>query len=197
MTAAVLVLAATASADEFPPTIAMDGILRGTFSQERHLAGFKAPLRSEGSFVLAPERGLIWRVEKPFPTVTIVTPAGLIQKSNGTELVRLSASHAPQFTIVYRLIEKSLQGDWQGLRDRYEVRTGRDGEKWRVDLKPRDGAGSGVPFETADITGGRFVETVALHKAGGDVDLMRFAGQALSSGPLHPDEATLFAAVPR
>jgi len=197
MAAAFLVLASPAAADDMAPTVARDEILRGKFSQERFLTGFRAPLHSEGTFVLAPERGLIWRVASPFPTVTVITPAGLVQKSDGTEPVRLSASRAPQFAVLYGLLDKTLRGDWQALRARYDVRIGRDAGTWQVDLKPRDAAGPAAPFESATVTGGRFAETVALHRPGGDVDRLRFTAQTLSSGPLLPEESSLFAAVPQ
>jgi hypothetical protein len=189
--------AAPAFPEEPSPTMGRGDILRGNFSQERFLTGFKAPLRSEGTFVLAPEHGLIWRVLSPFPTVTVITPAGLVQKSEDTELVRLSAARAPLLARLYGLLEKSLRGDWQALRAHYDVRTGRNAGKWRVDLRPLGEAGPAAPFESVVIAGDRFAETVALNKAGGDVDRLRFAGQSLSSGPLHPDEASLFAAVRR
>ena len=57
-------------------TLEVGQVLRGHFVQERHLKGFNAPLRTEGSFVLAPGKGLIWRAEKPFAVTTVITAAG-------------------------------------------------------------------------------------------------------------------------
>ncbi len=54
--------------------LAADEVLRGSFAQQRQLSGFKTPLRTEGRFVLAPVRGLIWQAEKPFAVTTVITP---------------------------------------------------------------------------------------------------------------------------
>ena len=51
-------------------------MLQGRFTQERTLTGIPRPLRTEGRFLLVPGTGLIWRAEKPFATVTVITPGG-------------------------------------------------------------------------------------------------------------------------
>src|SRR5215475_1777275 len=49
-------------------------ILRGHFEQERHLEGFQAPVKSTGTFLLVPGRGLVWRTEAPFAVTTVISP---------------------------------------------------------------------------------------------------------------------------
>ena len=94
--ALLLVLACPALAET---AVLKDGdVLRGHFVQERFMQGFAAPLHSEGSFVVAPGRGLIWRAETPFAITTVVTPAGLVQSVDGAETSRLSTASWPGST---------------------------------------------------------------------------------------------------
>ena len=47
-------------------------ILTGEFEQQKWVAGFPKPLTSQGEFVLAKDVGLLWRVQKPYESVTVM-----------------------------------------------------------------------------------------------------------------------------
>src|SRR5690606_25969139 len=70
-----IVVTVTAAADE--PRLVAGQRLEGSFVQERHLQGFKAPLRSVGHFTLVPGKGMLWRGEAPFRTVAVITEDGI------------------------------------------------------------------------------------------------------------------------
>src|SRR5690348_14649300 len=76
------------------PSLLPGETLEGSFVQERHLKGFAAPLRSEGRFVLAAGKGLVWRGEKPIETAVAITPAGILQVVDAQQ-VRIPASRVP------------------------------------------------------------------------------------------------------
>lgn len=169
-------------------------ILTGRFTQERFLQGFDNALRSEGNFLMAPGRGLIWRVERPFPMVTLIGPNGLVQQVNGRETMRLPAERVPLLGQLYALLGAALHGDWQQLaRLDLEVRRSEtNGGRWDVELAPRAGSG----FETTGIrrivaAGEQFVETLEMHKAGGDRDRLVFSAHRLSRAPLAAADAAL------
>ncbi len=189
---AIVVLAAAtgpAIAQQPEITIAVGEVLRGRFVQERVLAGFDAPLRSEGRFAFSTERGLIWRTEKPFSIVTAISSAGLTQLSGGTEVLRLPAARMPALARMFDLIRGALVGDWRALEEHFSVRRHAAGDGWRVTLEPR--AASAAPFESVEIAGGRFAERIEIRKPGGDVDRLRFSRTAISSVPFTPDELAL------
>ncbi len=188
---AIAVVAATIPVIAQRPeiTVAAGEVLRGRFVQERALAGFDAPLRSEGRFAFSTERGLIWRTEKPFSIVTAISSAGLTQLSGGTEVLRLPATRMPALARMFDLIRGALVGDWRALEEYFSVRRHPDGDGWRVTLVPR--TTSAAPFESVEIAGGRFAERIEIRKPGGDVDRLRFSGQAISSVPFTPDELAL------
>ena len=75
-TIAIAALTCVSAADvSMGPTLTAGQTLHGRFVQERHLQGLASTLKSSGTFVLAPGKGLIWRVEDPIQTITVITPA--------------------------------------------------------------------------------------------------------------------------
>jgi hypothetical protein len=190
-----LVVATPAFGAEPAPLVRPGEVLRGDFVQERILAGFAAPLRSEGHFVLAPGRGLIWRAIKPFPIVTVITPAGLLQRNEERVLMRLSAARIPALGQVYDLLGRALLGDWRAFEQRYHIERSESGGEWRIELRPRDEVAGTIPFSVMVVSGARFAQTVEIHKQQGDSDRLRFTNQMLSPEPLSADETALLDSV--
>jgi hypothetical protein len=65
--AAPQVQAADPAIDAITQAVARPDVLRGQFSQEKQVSGFRNPLRSQGRFVVARQHGVIWTTLKPFP----------------------------------------------------------------------------------------------------------------------------------
>lgn len=187
----ILIANFPAHAETTPVSIADGQVLRGEFSQERTLAGFKAPLKSTGDFVLSPSQGLIWRTRTPFQITTVISPTGLVQYAAGSEVLRLSASRMPVLSSFYELVSSALSGNQKALGDRFTVHqtTGTNG--WRIDLTPRDDEASPPTFESVSVQGARFANEILILKPRGDRDKVTFSGQQLSTDPLSKDEAAL------
>jgi Outer membrane lipoprotein carrier protein LolA-like len=166
--------------------------LQGRFVQERYLKGFAAPLRSEGRFLLRKERGLIWRGEKPFETVTVITPAGLLQEVDGTEASRISTAQLPFLGRFYDMLNGALSGDWTGMQRTFTVTRHGDTQAWTIELRPHRADADVVPIEAMIISGGSFVDSVDIRKAGGDWERLTFLDQTLVAGPVSDEDARLF-----
>jgi hypothetical protein len=171
------------------PTMLKDGdVLRGRFVQERLLQGFAQPIRSEGSFVVVPGRGLIWRAEAPFPVTTVVTPVGLVQSVDGTETTRLAAARMPFLARLYDMMAGALAGDWRALEDTFTL-TRKPGA---IQLSPKSAdALAAQQITSISARLGRFVEEVEIAKPSGDRDRLRFTEQVLNARPLDAAEAAL------
>lgn len=173
-------------------TLAQGQVLRGRFEQERFLQGFAGPLKSAGSFVLAPGRGLIWRAEKPFALTTVISPAGLVQEAGGRETMRLSAARMPVMGKLYTMLSGALSGNWSELETAFSVKRKGDAKKgWELHLTPLETDNSAVPIRTVIAKGARLVEQVEVVKPDGDRDRLVFSGQKLETAPLSPEEAKL------
>lgn len=169
-------------------TLKPGDVLRGRFVQERHLQGFTKPVRSEGSFVVAPGKGLIWKAETPFAVTTVVSPAGLVQSVGGTETNRLSADRLPFLSKLYDMMGGALAGDWRALETTFKVaRNGADISL--VPLRPDDLTAQQISSIGARV--GRFVERVEIVKPNGDFDRLSFLDQSVNGTPLDVAEAAL------
>jgi len=167
-------------------------VLRGQFVQERSLEGFKAPLKSEGRFVVAAGRGLIWIVEKPFPTTTVITPAGLVQEARGNETLRLAASRIPFMSRLYDMLSGTMSGDWSRMKEDFNVESSGSDKNWQLRLTPaKSGNNAALPIQEMDVQGDRFVNTVDIRRPNGDRDKLNFHDQSVGTQPLSADEAKL------
>ena len=178
-------------------TLSDGQVLRGAFVQERFLKGFQAPLKSEGHFVLAPGRGLIWRTESPFAVTTVMSPAGLVQEVKGTETMRLPAARLPFMSKLYTMLGGALTGDWKALEDMFAVERTGDAKAWTLHLTPRRADDPTLPIRAITVRGGRFVEEVEIAKPDGDRDRLTFQDQALKAEPPTADEAKLLSSTSR
>jgi hypothetical protein len=172
-------------------------VLRGRFVQTRRLEGFSRPLITEGSFVLAPAHGLIWRAETPFAVTTIMSSAGLVQEMRGAETFRLPADRVPFLGRLYRMLGSALSGDWSALDSDFTVSRTGDAGSWEAVLTPRNAPSAMMPFRSITAHGGCFVEAVELLKPGGDTDQLRFTKQTVASGGLTPEEEAALAPLAR
>lgn len=189
---AVLLLCAAAPAPQ-PGALKPGEAIHGRFVQERHLAGLSSPLRSEGSFVLAAGRGLIWRGEKPFNTVVVITPAGILQTVNGAEVQRLAASRLPFLARFYDMLSGALSGDWSTLTHEFTVTRSGEGDNWKMMLTPaRADDPAAAQLKLITVTGAKFVDAVEIRRVNGDWEHLTFLQQVLSAAPLAGDDARLF-----
>jgi hypothetical protein len=174
------------------PTLAPGQTLHGRFVQARNLKGISSTLKSEGSFVLAPGKGLIWRIEDPIQTITIITPAGIRQIINGSEVQRIDAAKVPFIAHFYDMLNSALMGDWTAMRSDFAVQTKGDRLAWRTLLTPArpDDPIAGMLASIA-ITGGKMVDGVEITRANGDSERIGFLDQAVSGVALSDDDARL------
>ena len=189
----LLLLAALACAAPAQAQPAGEPVLRGTFVQERHLQGFSAPIRSEGRFVLAAGRGLIWQLERPFNVTTVITPGALVQYANGAETLRLPTSRIPALGRLYDMLGGALAADWRGLEDEFTVTRRQDGAAQQVFLVPKGPVDPASPIKSITARTARFIEQVVIERPSGDVDRLDFGNQVLSHGAPSAEEAALLA----
>ena len=170
-------------------------ILRGRFEQFRTLKGFGAPLKSAGSFTLAVERGLIWRTERPFATMTVMTGNGLMQRSEGGGIVQLPAARVPFMTQLYNMLGGALGGDWGAMGTTFAMTRKDTKTGWQLTLTPLQEDNSGVPLQSIAVSGRQNVDDVVMAKPNGDQDRIVFAQQRITSEDLTGEEVALLDAV--
>ena len=174
------------------PTLAPGQTLHGRFVQARNLKGISSTLKSEGTFVLAPGKGLIWRIEDPIQTVTIITPDGIRQIINGSEVQRIDAAKVPFISHFYDMLDGALMGDWTAMRHDFAVQTKGDRAAWRTILTPvRPNDPIAGMLASIVISGGKMVDGVEISRANGDSERIAFLDQTVSGVALSGDDARL------
>ena len=189
-------IAAGHAADPVPGTAQLkDGqLLRGQFEQLRHLKDFTAPLKSTGTFVLIPGRGLIWSAEAPFAVTTVMSPAGLMQEVRGKETMRLAATKLPFMTKLYAMLSGALSGEWSALSSTFNVvRTPQDGG-WNLLLTPLKADDPNMPIKSITAYGRALVDEIDVVKPDGDHDHLIFRNQKIETSAPSAAETILLEA---
>ncbi len=163
-------------------------VLRGHFVDERQIAGMDKPMRTTGSFVAAPARGLIWGIEKPFPTSTVVTPDGAFQALGNISL-KLPAKNLHH---LYEMLGGALAGDWSGLEQDFTITPSGSGGHWQMRMTPRHPENAKLPYAMITVSGGSFVENILMAKGDGSIDALHFSDEVLSPAPPTAGETALF-----
>jgi hypothetical protein len=166
-------------------------ILRGRFTEERPMKGAAQPVTMTGYFVAARGHGLIWGMEKPFPTSTIITPNGMAQDIGGLA-VKLPAKNLQH---LYTMISGAMAGDWKEVDNDFVVTASDDGKQWHRLLVPRPESIFQKSYSAITVSGGKFVENIVMTKLDGGSESLAFTDNVLSPGPLTPNETRVFSEV--
>ena len=191
---ALIVFPLTAKAVEAPAgQVRIDAgkVLRGHFVEDHQSAGTENPMHSSGHFIVAPANGLIWGIEKPFPTSTIISPNGAVQAVGGL-VMRLPMKNIQH---LYDTVGAALAGDWNGLNADFALTPGGDSHHWQMLLTPRPNGKAKLSYSTITVSGGRFVENIVMTKVDGSYDELNFTDEVLSPAPLSEKETASFNAI--
>lgn len=167
-------------------------VLRGEFSQEKTIQGFKQPLRSSGRFVVAQGQGIVWQVQKPFVSTLKVTPDSLQSlQADGSLGFELQAQKEPALRAINSMLFAVMAADLAVLPQYFEISgqlQGADG--WALTLIPRDKVLSQW-LTKIELQGRAFVTQVRMEEAQGEVSVISMRNMLESKVLLGPD-AQLF-----
>ena len=158
--------------------LAPNEVLISEFKQERHLNGFKVPIKSKGYVVLTPKKGLVWETKEPFQTRLIINDRGITQFVQGQNTLYLPISKFPGLMKLQSVFEASLQGDWSLLEERFGVSPVYVDDKWMISFST-DNVGKDLQLKHIKITGARFVENIEIRRPNGDLDVIYFFGHKI------------------
>ncbi|UBB27021.1 outer membrane lipoprotein carrier protein LolA [Pseudoxanthomonas japonensis] len=173
--------------------VAQVEVLRGQFEQEKRITGFKNPLRSQGWFVVARQKGVIWTTEKPFPSEMVITRDRILSRQrDGSQRVEVDGREQPALRSVNAMMFALVSGDVAALSSRFETRVqALPDNGWRLGLKPRSAA-LAKAFARIELSGDRYVREVRIEEANGDSTLLRFSALKDTPATLAADEARRF-----
>jgi len=115
-------------------------------SKKKYIQALAKPLVSRGDFLVARERGVLWRTRIPFAQTVRLTRAGIVLEQGGETSVRLSAAREPAVQaatgVLFRPLERRLRPAAGRLRP---LGAGGTGELVGDAAPDPGGAGPAVP----------------------------------------------------
>lgn len=177
---------ASATVKEISARLKPFSTLHATFVEERRVEGLTKPLKSTGRLVYARNKGLLWLVEKPLASQTVMTSTSLVQTIKGRVTVKLDVAAQPSMQVISRLFVASLTGDWAPLEADFEMNAHQTPSSWTLRLTPKGGLFAKFA-RSLEVTGDTSVHSVELAELSGDSSTTQFA-TPLFDVPLTADE---------
>jgi hypothetical protein len=166
-------------------------VLHGAFTQERQIAGFSKPLKSEGHFVAAQASGVIWDTQTPFPGRLVITADGIRESAPDSAPVRLDAAQEPALKEINRIMLAVLQGDLNVLQEHFDFSGAIDAAGWRLVLTPRGAIAQAIG--SIEVCGMEHITRVQIDERNGDRSEIVFSAFDASATALSADETRAFA----
>jgi len=164
--------------------------VRGQFEQKKNITALERPLLSQGDFLVARNRGVVWRTLKPFPQVLKLTRREIVQEQSGKVRFQLSAEREPAVKAINQVLFALFAGDFAALEQSFTSSGKVEGDHWRVVMQPTSNALAQL-FKEIRLEGANTVQRVELLEANGDRTEIRFKGMQVNSA-LNADEVKLF-----
>lgn len=169
-------------------------VIRGSFVQEKALAGFGDLLRSNGRFVFSREQGVVWQVEAPFPSTIVITAEGLYERDEGGQWQYTDSDAQPALALIHTLTTALMSADLQRLQAHFDLHAEQSLQTgWRMLLRPKPGPLAEV-LARVQLRGAQLVQGLVMEELGGDRTEIELQGQAVRD--LSADEQALFARRP-
>lgn len=183
------------AADPLSPVrtqVAQVPLLRGDFTQEKQVSGFRNPLRSSGRFLLARDKGVVWTTTAPFPSELVITRDRILSRQrDGSRRVEVDGKQQPGLRSVNAMMFALMSGDTKALTSTFEVKGEPAETGWAMTLVPRSRQ-LAQAFTSVRLSGDRYVREVELREANGDLTRLRFSGMSETPATLSRDEAARF-----
>jgi outer membrane lipoprotein-sorting protein len=172
--------------------VAQVPLLRGEFTQEKQVAGFKNPLRSNGRFLLARDKGVLWTTTAPFPSEIVITQDRILSRQrDGSRRVEVDGKQQPGLRSVNAMMFALMSGDMKALTSTFDVKSEPATAGWKMTLVPSSRQ-LAQAFTSVRLSGDRYVREVELREANGDLTRLRFSDMIETPATLSRDEAARF-----
>jgi outer membrane lipoprotein-sorting protein len=145
-------------------------VVRGDFVQQRFLRALPQPLTSEGHFVLAADKGLLWDLRTPIPQTLRITPDAIVKRDAGGAWRPLTGRAGGGRE--NRLFMSVLSGDTSGLQENFAIVLTGEANDWHLSLTPTSALLKQI-FEVIRIDGGALVDRVELAETQGDRSVLQ------------------------
>ena len=156
---------------ELAQTLQKPQNVQGNFVQQRQLKSLSKPMTTSGSFTLVPQKGLLWKMQKPFETTLRVRSDGIMQW-NGSAWTNPNQGKVGQSQQI-KLFLDLLGGNTQGLEKQFNLALSGTEKQWTLNLTPKTAVTRQI-FNHIVISGDSVVRKIELDEKQGDKTVMQF-----------------------
>lgn len=148
-------------------------VLRAEFTQSKQTAAMKRPLVTVGRLVYSRPHGVLWQIEQPYRMSFVLGEDRIVEIGPDGVRRERSLREVPGLAQVGRVFRALLGANNAALREYFEATVQGDPTRWTIVLKPRQP--QLAQFLTGlQLSGGRFVDSIAIDESGGDTTQIRF-----------------------
>lgn len=136
------------------------------FTQSKTIASLSRALNSSGVIWMSPTDELVWQVQKPVRSTTVISANGVKQFNRRDELQpSIDNPFAADLSTIFLSL---LTGDFAALESSFAQSLSCDGDHWELTLEPRSGNLADL-LSTLSVTGAENMESVSYRETRGDL----------------------------
>ena len=143
------------------------GIVRAAFHQNKKITALRRPLKSSGRFLFAPDKGIYWQTLAPIQNLFVLSPKGILQKSEDAEPVVIETKEQPVIHGFIQIFMSLFGGDTSELEQRFDLYFTGNADAWTIGLRPK-GTVMKKLFDHILLCGGQNIEQVLFLERSGD-----------------------------
>jgi hypothetical protein len=167
-------------------------ILCSDFEQEKHLQALARPLLSSGKLIFVAGQGVLWQVLTPYPARLLVKSDELVRWDADGNVQKSGYGKTPIFRALSSVFLAMFRGDFEVLRDTFELSVTQAAGTWHLTLVTKDETLVAAVSEVW-VAGGHHVEEITIVESRGDQILIRLRNTRIGNCKLEDIEKTYFA----
>lgn len=147
-------------------------VVKANFVQTRQMAALKRPIVSRGRMAFSRRDGVFWWIDDPLQVSYWLTEQRVVEIDVGGTRREHDLRSNPAMAQVGRLMRAMLGAQTETLRQQFEIKVQGTPAQWELLLTPRE-AQLAQFIQSLHVSGGRFIESLRVHEASGDLTTIR------------------------
>ncbi len=168
-----------------------NNFFRSDFIQKKHIKILSSPLISRGNILFSADKGIIWKINKPFQSKLIISENKITEISlqNGTPVkTQKKLSGMQSFYIIFQAL---FTGDIKTIRQYFSVTYQGNTKKWTIFLTPLSSPLNKI-FNEISLTGDEQIKNIVFSEKNQDSTQIDFINPSNKNHHLSDEEEKSF-----
>lgn len=136
-------------------------VIRGDFKQTKTIPQINKDFVSNGKFVIANGKGILWNTEKPFASKLSISNTKMVQQNASGARSEIKAEDNVVFAQISSTIQAVFSGNTSKLQKEFKVYFQKNGKNWIIGLIPVEKTVQKA-IASIELTGSTWLSTVKL-----------------------------------